>query len=556
VEFTVNRLELKNVLDRVAAAVPRKGNFEILSHIHLDAFISRLEMRATDLRIHARVQCPIESEIGGSVSIPADKLRGIVDNVGSEMLSMRLKEGLVMEIAGDTRKYWVSCLDADGYPAWNWGSEVSQHYLAPGVLPGFFNAVSHAASRNEQKMNLCGIHLVSEGLKMTAAATDGHRLSLASREVFNVDGVISPGIIVPLQACELTSGINAGINLDLANDSNSIQLYGGGLELVVRLIDGQFPDFRRVIPANLDKGITVDGGELLDAVKACGVMIDDEYKTVRLAVADESLTVSALSPQGVASASLPCMGDEGMKVNLNSRHLSQAIKSLPAGEIFIKFKDAQSPIMIIPLDHGAWDERIEILMPLRGGIAPAAEPDPEAVIEGKEVVIRSVTIPEPLANEHGVFVDCEHIPLNIWKKSTGNVIHVVQGSDGGWRSSINYSFAESGGGAFPSVRDFAFDTRNDAVLDAVFKFQEKLKGLAGSYPARKKDVDRALKVLAEMERELTGAEIKCPKCDYVAENSFDHTKHLRGTHNMCLQEAINIARPDVVNPRPETGTVN
>lgn len=371
-EITVNRQDIKNAVERIIAAVPRKASNQILSHIQVVAVAgSGLRLFATDLRVHATIECRADVAEGRACAIPADKLHGIIDSVGAENLSMVLADNMTLRIAGDTRHYTVSCLGADEFPDYP-NKPGSEHLrLGNGILPDLIAAVDHASSRDERKTHLCGVHIVTEGDRLTAAATDGHRLALASIGASGLDGAISPGITIPAQACKLVSGSNAAIDYRMSEDGNTVHLDGGGLGLAVRLLEGEFPAFRRVVPGYLDSAFTVTASDFAAAVEACGVMIEGESRSVRLTMADETLTVSALSLAGVASATIPALGDPGLDVHVNSRFLLQCIKSL-GGEIFIKYRDALSPIMLIPVDHGKWDERLEILMPLRDGSSATA----------------------------------------------------------------------------------------------------------------------------------------------------------------------------------------
>ena len=369
-EITVNRLSIKSAIERIIAAVPRKASWPILSHIQIVATKGGgVRLDATDLRVHASVECWAVVETAGACAVPADKLHGIIGSVDAEDITISLAENMTMEITGEARKYTVSCLDADEFPTFPNKPEITIQ-LTRGILPDCISAVGHASGVDETKSHLCGIHIITEGDRttggdrITAVATDGHRLAIASREIPGLDCEIPQGITMPSQACKLIAGINATIDYRPAADGNTILLDGGGLGLSVRLLEGTFPSFRTVIPAYLESSFIVTASDLIAAIEACGVMIEDNAKSIKLTMVDDKLTASALSAVGIATATVPAMGDPGLDLLINSRFLLQAVKSL-GGEIFIKYKDALSPLMLIPVDHGPWDERIEILMPLR-----------------------------------------------------------------------------------------------------------------------------------------------------------------------------------------------
>ena len=341
---------------------------EILSHIELVGIAGvGLRLSATDLRVHATAECRADIEAPAACAIPADKLHGIVNSIDAELITMSLGANMAMEITGDSRKYSVSCLSAEEFPAFP-SIPSGSTYIDPGVLPDLVTAVQHASSRDESKSHLCGVHLISEGGKLTSVATDGHRMALAAKELFNFDNRINPGITILTPACKLISAITGDIEYRMAEDGNNIHLSGGGLGLALRLPEGKYPAFRRILQEDLKHAFTVSASDFAAAIEACGVMIEGEYKGVQLVMSEDTLTVSALSRVGVALATIPAMGDPGLDIMVNSKFLLQSVKSM-RGELFVKYNNAYSPLMLIPVDHGPWDERIEILMPLRDGLS-------------------------------------------------------------------------------------------------------------------------------------------------------------------------------------------
>ena len=278
-EITVSRIDIKNAVERIIAAVPRKASIPILSHIQLVATKGGgLRLDATDLKVHASIECRAEVVTSGACAVPAGKLHGILDGVDAEELDIYLDNNLIMEIVGDTRKYTVACLDADEFPVFPDKPEVT---LQPGcgILPQYIAAVGHAAGTHETKPHLCGIHFITEGTSLTAVGTDGHRLAIASREIPDIDYEIRQGITMPAQACKLISGINAAIDYRPNAEGNALHLDGGGLGLSIRLLEGEYPAYRKVIPGYLENAFTVSSADLISAIEACGVMIEGESKS-------------------------------------------------------------------------------------------------------------------------------------------------------------------------------------------------------------------------------------------------------------------------------------
>ena len=363
-ELTVSRIELLNGIDRVIGAVDKRAVRPLHTHLKLDVYLTRLEISATDTMVYARTECPVVAELGGAVAVPAEKLRAAVDKSAAE-IRITLVDGLKLNLDSEGRHFDLPCLDADDFPNPLGGDPEPMYVLGHGILPGIIKGLKHAVCGDEQKPHLCGIHLISEGGRVTACATDGHRLSVAGREIPGA-GHTAFAFTVPSRACNMLADINSSIELALSANNNLVQFDSGKNDICSRLLEGKFPDFRKAVPASLDKGCTIGIQALIEALESCGVMGDDKNKSVQLAGDDGVLSLTTLGPSGTATMTLPYMGDDGLALRINSRYLLQAVRSLGGEELFLKYKDELSPIMLIPVDHGSWDERLEVIVPLRG----------------------------------------------------------------------------------------------------------------------------------------------------------------------------------------------
>lgn len=363
-QFTARKTDLLATLGRVLGAVDKRSALPVLSHVLMTVFLrGAVDFTACDLDIFAASECPATVPgAGGAVCVPAERLRGAIQAIPGPEIEFTLEEDLQLAVQSGEFRLVLSCLPGDEFVAQTEASGGAIACFRPEVLPRLVKEVSHAMGQDVQKSTLCGVGLRYESGRLTAVATDGHRLSLSGIDFPGLDGFY--GYTFPAKLCKLLPAVNGSIEMYAAE--NTVQLNDPHTNLSARLLEGEFPSYRRVIPTDHPGTLTVSIGDLVAAVEACGVVSEDRFRTVSLEATDESLSVSALGTQGTARVTLPCAGGEGFRLSCNSRYLLQALESLRGEEVCIKYGPDSAPVLFIPLDHSGWDERLELIMPLKG----------------------------------------------------------------------------------------------------------------------------------------------------------------------------------------------
>jgi len=366
-KFSVQKQGMVSAVNQVVGAVDGRSTLPILSHLLLGVRPrGAIDVTATDLEIFATSECDAEvPELGGQVCVPGRKIKDAIDAIHSDAIEFSLdRENLQMTIEGDGVRFTLSCLPAAEFPKGPDAGLEEDHRFEPGILPGLLGACAHAANQTGIKDRLAGIHLCRESDRLIAVATDGRRISLVGLSWDGVYALDAP-ITLPLKACKLISSVVGGIEFSVS-EARLANFTSPGLSIRSGLIDGDYPNFRRVIETDYPYLTTVDRKRLIETLAACGVMSDDSGKTVKLEIgAAEQLTVSALGSAGSVEATIPCMGDDKLLITLPSRQLLQALKALEGDEVFLKYRDNLSPLLIFPADHGHWDERLELISAMR-----------------------------------------------------------------------------------------------------------------------------------------------------------------------------------------------
>jgi DNA polymerase-3 subunit beta len=372
-KLTIERGALLKALGHVQSVVERRTTIPILSNVLVHAEAGRLSLSATDmdLEIVERVAARIERD--GRTTAPAHTLYDIV---------RKLREGaqVELEVPGGKNEmtlrsgrsiFTLACLAPEDYPVMSAGELPHNFALSVAELRGLIDRTRFAISTEETRYYLNGIFLHAtknnEVPVVRAVATDGHRL--ARVEITAPEGATGmPGIIVPRKTVlELRKLVDEGAadeEVQIALGETKIRCAIGEAALTSKLIDGTFPDYDRVIPANNDKVLEVDCKSFAEAVDRVSTISTERSRAVKLAIEKGGLVVSATSPEnGTAVEELEVRYEStAIEIGFNSRYLLDITEQIAGEYVQFQMSDAGSPTIV---RDGADTSALYVLMPMR-----------------------------------------------------------------------------------------------------------------------------------------------------------------------------------------------
>jgi DNA polymerase-3 subunit beta len=227
----------------------------------------------------------------------------------------------------------------------------------------------YAASLDETRYNLNGVHfevLADEG-KIRMVATDGHRLAVVDRAVGSDATGLASGVIVPRKGlAELKRLVDEedADEVQLGFEGNSGLARKGEVTLVMRLIEGEFPNYKQVIPKQADHLLTVAGEPLTRALRRVALLSAERSRAVKLELREGGLRISTSNPElGEAQEEIDVdYAGPGIAVGFNARYLLEAIGSMNAKELRLSLRDGNSPAELRPTDDA---ESFAVVMPMR-----------------------------------------------------------------------------------------------------------------------------------------------------------------------------------------------
>jgi DNA polymerase-3 subunit beta len=362
-KVTCTRDELLRHLGVVSRAVSTRMTVQILSGVKLTAAAGRLELAATDMELSLRSS--FEAEIGdeGVVVVPGKTFVDIVRLLPDADVSLehRPEEGMVVLTCG-TATYKLHTYNPDDFPQL---PDVSKVQLVPVDRVAMLETsarVGRAASRDESRPVLTGILVRFEPGKLVMAATDSYRLSVKETEVEGETPDFEA--IVPAKAlAELGRIAQAGDELVLGVHENNQVVFGtDGIWLTTRRIDGQFPNYKQLLPDTFEHELALPREELLEVVRRTAVMAQ-RNSPLRLRFAEGELTISARTQDvGEATESLPlAFVGEPLEIGFNPEFLREGVESVDEDEVQLKLISPLRPGLI----QSAEGDFSYLIMPIR-----------------------------------------------------------------------------------------------------------------------------------------------------------------------------------------------
>jgi DNA polymerase-3 subunit beta len=362
---TCGRDELAEKLLVAGRGVSTRTSVQILAGILLRAAEGRLYLSATDMEISLRLS--LEADVGeeGAIVVPGRLLVDIVRLLpaGEVTLEHRVEEGLARLTCGSA-SYGLNTYGPEDFPRLPEIDPESAFTVERDAFLDTIARVSRSASRDESRPVLTGVLVRFEGGKVVMAATDSYRLSVKETELSQGPDQELEAIVPARALAELARVGQAteSATIQVGVQENQIVFGVDGVWLTARRIDGQFPNYRQLLPDQFEAEVQLPREELLDVVRRTGLLAQRK-SPLRLRFEDGELTVSAQTQDvGEARESLPVgYSGEAMEIGFNAEFLRDGLESVTDESVRLKLISPLRPGLL----HGESDDFLYLIMPIR-----------------------------------------------------------------------------------------------------------------------------------------------------------------------------------------------
>jgi DNA polymerase-3 subunit beta len=348
--LTISKEQIINGLQAVQNVVSTRTTLPILSNVLLRAEGDKLEFTATDLDV--TIACAVEAKVKkpGASTVPVKRLFGIVRELSNSEIDLEVDEKNVCSIRSGPSFYKINGLSADEFPPMPKFKEEKKVVFSQETVRGMMKKTSFAISTDESRYVLNGILFSLKDHKMTMVATDGRRLALVDEEV-DVSEQSHGEFIVPAKTVNELNRLlqdKGEVELRYAENQASFDLKdekGSSILIVTKLIEGNYPNYRQVIPAETKERVPLVREEFLHALRRAEIMTSEKSNSVKLAFGKNKLEITANSPEvGEAKESLAVnyKGPE-MAIAFNPKYMIDPLNALPNDEVFLELIDELSP---------------------------------------------------------------------------------------------------------------------------------------------------------------------------------------------------------------------
>jgi DNA polymerase III subunit beta len=366
VKISLARDVLFSQLQTVSRVASTRSAIQALSGVQLSAQSSGCELRATDMDVGLRV--PLEAEVvrEGTVVLPARLMLDVVRSLPAEQVSVELRAAEQdVEVVAGNATFHIRTLRSEDFPPFPEPDPDSSVELPAEAFVSTATKVAGSASRDETRPVLTGILVSASDRELRMVATDSYRLSVKET---TLESPLSSAfeVNVPARALQELArlvGGDAEQSLSVSVRSNQVLFTLGRVVLSSRLIDGQFPNYRQLLPETFEHELRIAAPELTDVVRRMSLLAQ-KNAPLRLAFTQGELTVSAQTPDvGEARESLPvAFSGEDLEIGFNPEFLRAGLEAIDEGDVVLKLISPLRPGLIESGDESRFRY---LIMPIR-----------------------------------------------------------------------------------------------------------------------------------------------------------------------------------------------
>lgn len=346
-------------------AVSTRGQLPILSNFLLEVKKGKLLISATDLEIGISSGILVNVEKEGSITVPAKNFSDLLSNLGDQKISLT-QEGETLKLTGEKIKASFQTMPAEEFPKLY--EEKGEEFISikKSQIEEYIERVVFSAAQESSRPALSGILLDKEKNEVIMIATDGYRLSL-QKNVFKTKEELGKPLVIPSRILrEILSFKEEDDQLKIyvSEKNNQVLFELGETTLVGRLIEGEFPEYQKIIPTEFNTKVYFSKDELLNAIKICSVFARETANIIKFTIEKNKIIVSANSPsvgEDTVEVEAKTEGEEN-EIAFNAKYVLDLLTALQKEDIVFEMTGPLNPGVFKIKEDNSF---LHLIMPIR-----------------------------------------------------------------------------------------------------------------------------------------------------------------------------------------------
>ncbi len=368
-KLSVMQENLARGLSVVSRAVSSRSTLPVLANVLLRTEDAGLKLTATNLEIGITSWVPGKIDTEGALTVPARLFTDIVAGLPpGERVDLEIEGGTTLRVRGGRYQTRLRGIDADEFPVIPSAGDRPTTRIVQRALRRALAEVAFAAASDEARPILTGVLTRFAGDRLTLAAADNYRIAV--KTLTGLSPVEDTSFVVPAKSytelLRILGDTDDPVDVMLAQPKSQVIFHVEGTELVSRLIDGQFPNYQQVLPANHSSRVVVDREDLLKAVRLSALIASSAANVVRLRVGDEEsagITIAANADVGEAEGQVEAtLEGDPVTIAFNARYLAEALQNMVGDQLALEFSGPLSPGVLKPIADADY---VHVIMPVR-----------------------------------------------------------------------------------------------------------------------------------------------------------------------------------------------
>ena len=369
-KFKILRSSFFKTLSHLQGIVDKKNSLPVLSNILIEAKENKLTLSSTDMDISIieKIDCNVLEEGATTINsqILYDIVRKLDENCEIEIIS---NNGKLLTLRASGSRFSLACLPKEDYPIIDQDNSGTSISINSKILFKLIDKTKFAISNEETRYFLNGLYFninrENDLNVVTLVGTDGHRLAKFSYNL-EIDIEEISGVIIPKKTIYELSKLLSEIDddVEILISSNKVIFFIGNIVFISKLIDGSFPDYKRVIPQNNNNILKINREILLAAVDRVSTIANDKSPVIKFKLLKNILNLNTVNNESsTASEDLKINYDgDDIEIGFNSKYIMDIVNNLEDEEISINLKDNTSPIIALENSN---TNLVYVLMPMR-----------------------------------------------------------------------------------------------------------------------------------------------------------------------------------------------